>query len=181
VSETGQPVEPPYPAELAEAWETGGEPLVIRPIRPEDAEEHKAFFHRLSPEDIRYRFFSPLRELSSERMARMTQVDYQHEMAFIAQRNSDGETVGVARLASEDDPASAEFAIIVQPDIKGKGVGTHLMHRLIEWARGQGIREIFGLVLADNRPMLAFVRGLGFTLRHPPGGGDVLEARLRLN
>lgn len=171
----------PYPAELAEAWETGGEPLIIRPIRPEDAEEHQAFFHRLSPEDIRYRFFAPLRELSPERVARMTQVDYRHEMAFIAQRQSDGETVGVARLASEDDPASAEFAIIVQPDIKGKGVGTHLVHRLIEWARGQGIREIFGRVLADNRPMLAFARGLGFTLHHLPDGGDVLEARLRLD
>lgn len=162
-------------------WETDGEPLVIRPIRPEDAKEHQAFFHRLSPEDIRYRFFAPLREVSPQWMARMTQVDYQHEMAFIAQRQSDGETVGVARLMSEDDPATAEFAIIVQPDIKGKGVATHLVHRLIEWARRQGIREIFGLVLADNRPMLAFVRSLGFTLHHRPGGGDVLEARLRLD
>src|SRR5207248_2956537 len=115
LSTTGQPAIAPYPAELSEAWETGGEPLIIRPIRPEDAKEHQAFFHRLSPEDIRYRFFAPLRELSPERMARMTQVDYQHQMAFIAQRQSDGETVGVARLASEDDPASAEFAIIVQP------------------------------------------------------------------
>jgi acetyltransferase len=178
--EVGRLAISPYPAELCEVWERGGERLIVRPIRPEDAEAHRAFFQRLPPEDIRYRFFSPLRELSAEQTARMTQIDYDREMAFIANRASDLATVAVARLAREDDPATAEFAVIVQPDMKGSGVATHLMLRLIDWARSRGISEIFGQVLADNAPMLAFARRMGFAVRHLTGEDDVLEVRLPL-
>jgi acetyltransferase len=178
--EAGKPVTSPYPAELSEVWDNRGERLIVRPIRPEDAEAHRAFFQRLPPDDVRYRFFSPLRELSAEQMTRFTQIDYDRDMAFIAERVSDHTTVAVARLACEDDLATAEFAVIVQPDMKGKGIATHLILRLIDWARGRGIAEIFGQVLADNAPMLAFVRRMGFTVRHLTGEDDVLEVRLRL-
>ena len=94
------------PVELIEHWTTpDGERLIIRPIRPEDAEQHGAFFGRLSPQDIRYRFFTAMRELSPEQMARLTQIDYDREMAFIALREATGETVGVARLVCEDERA----------------------------------------------------------------------------
>ena len=170
----------PYPAELVETCTLGGERLTIRPIRPEDAEAHGAFFRRLSPQDIRYRFFSAIRELSQEQMARLTQVDYDREMAFIAVREDTGETVGVARLVCETDGPSGEFAVIVQADMKGRGVAAHLMRRLIAWARGRSLGEIVGQVLADNAPMLAFIRHLGFSIRRMPEEPDVMEARLLL-
>ncbi len=170
----------PYPAELAETWRMGEETLTIRPIRPEDAEQHGLFFHRLSPEDIRFRFFSAMRALSREQMARMTQVDYDREMAFIAQRDSTMETVGVSRLVIEPGRNSGEFAVIVQADLKGRGLASHLMKRLIEWGRSKGLLEIVGQVLADNAPMLAFVRRLGFTLHRIPEEPDVFEVRLNL-
>ena len=170
----------PYPAELIQHWATrDGERLVIRPIRPEDADQHGAFFRRLSPQDIRYRFFTAMRELSPEQTARLTQIDYDREMAFLAVRETSGETVGVARLVREDE-ASGEFAIIVQADMKGRGVATQLMRRLIDWARGRGMREVVGQVLADNTPMLAFVRRLGFTMHRLPDDPEVVEARLSL-
>ena len=135
----------PYPNELEELWTTrDGVRQIIRPIRPEDAEEHGAFFNRLSPQDIRYRFFSAMRELSPEQMARLTQVDYDREMAFIAVQEASGETVGVARLVCESEDDEGEFAVIVQADMKGKGVASHLMRRLIDWARGRGVRAIVG-------------------------------------
>jgi acetyltransferase len=170
----------PYPVELVEHWSANGERFTVRPIRPEDAEQHGAFFRRLAPVDIRYRFFTTMRELSPEQMARLTQVDYDREMAFIAVREATGETVGVARLVSEADGGSAEFAVIVQPDVKHRGVATHLMQRLTAWGRGRGLHEIVGQVLAENVPMLAFVRHLGFTLRRLPEEPDVIEARLGL-
>lgn len=174
---------PPYPAELAGTYDAHGETLIVRPIRPEDAEAHGAFFRRLSPQDVRYRFFSALRELSAEQTARMTQVDYEREMAFIAVRDHAGapaETVGVARLVQEIGTGRGEFAVVVQPDVKGRGVARHLMRRLIDWGRGCGLVEIQGQILAENTGMLAFVRHLGFSIHRIPGEAGVMEARLSL-
>ncbi|MBN8872389.1 MAG: bifunctional acetate--CoA ligase family protein/GNAT family N-acetyltransferase [Rhodospirillales bacterium] len=170
----------PYPAELIEHWEAKGERFTIRPIRPEDAEQHGAFFKRLSPEDIRYRFFSAIRELSAEQMARLTQVDYDREMAFVAIHEATGDTVGISRLVCELDQRTGEFAVIVQADMKGRGLARHLMRRLIAWATAHGLSEVVGQVLADNAPMLAFVRHLGFTVRRMPEDPEVMEARLSL-
>ena len=168
----------PFPAELEGVYHAKGQIIVVRPIRPEDAEAHAAFFARLSPEDIRYRFFSAMRELSAEQIARLTQVDYAREMAFVAVR--DGDTVGVGRIVRETGSDEGEFAIAVQSDTKGSGIGRHLMQRLIEWSRGQGMREMVGLILSDNAPMLAFVKKLGFTVKRVVGEPDIVEARLGL-
>ena len=170
---------PPYPSEWVRPHDAGGEAMVIRPIRPEDAAAHAAFFARLSPQDVRYRFFSAIRALSTEQIVRLTQVDYEREMALLAVR-PDGTTVGVARLVREMDTGEAEFAIVVQADGRGHGVASALMHQLLAWGRAKGVREVVGQVLADNAPMLAFIRKLGFKVRRTPGDADVMEARLAL-
>jgi acetyltransferase len=168
----------PYPAELTETWAGRSESFTIRPVRPEDSEAHHGLFTRLSPEDIRYRFFSMLRELSAERIVRMTQVDYDREMAFIAVR-ANGDTVGVARLVC-DAQGGGEFAVVIQPDAKGQGVARRLMERLAEWGRAKHLTSMTGQVLADNQPMLAFMRKLGFTLHRMADDPEVMEAVLVL-
>ena len=174
----------PYPAELARPWRgDGGREVLVRPIRPEDAAAHAEAFRRLSPEDIRFRFFSALGELSAAQIARMTQIDYDREMAFVAvERSADGpdRTVGVSRLIRVGGDEEAEFAVIVDPAWKGRGLARHLMERLFEWGRSVGVREIVGTVLADNAPMLGFVRALGFVVRRSAEDPEVMEARLRL-
>jgi len=173
--ETAQLAIAPYPAELVERWTAGNEILVIRPIRPEDAAAHAALFARLSPEDVRFRFFSMLRALSQEQIARMTQVDYDREMAFIAVREATGETVGVCRLVREPNTDSGEFAVVVEPSMKGRGLARHLMQRVMDWGRSQGMTSITGQVLSENAPMLGFMRRLGFTVRRMPDEPDVVE------
>ena len=170
----------PYPAELAERWMAGDEPVIVRPIRPEDAEAHAELFARLSPEDIRYRFFSMLRALSPEQIARMTQVDYDREMAFIAVREATGETVGVSRLVREPYTSSGEFAVVVEQSMKGRGLARRLMQRIMEWGAAQGMTGITGQVLSENAPMLAFVRKLGFDVHRLPDEGGVMEAVIAL-
>ena len=168
----------PYPAELTEAWQGRDEILTIRPIRPEDAEAHRAFFNRWSPEDVRYRFFSVLRELSAERIVRMTQVDYDREMAFVAVR-ANGDTVGVSRLVC-DAQGGGEFAVVVQPDAKGQGLARRLMERLAAWGRAKGLASMTGQVLSENAPMLGFMRKLGFSLHRMADDPEVVEAVLPL-
>lgn len=170
----------PYPADLAAPYQTrDGEMLLIRPIRPEDAAAHAVMFSRLSPEDVRFRFFSVLKDLPPERIARMTAIDYDREMALIAVREATGETLGVARMVRVG-AETAEFAMVVLPATKRQGVGAALMRRLIDWARREGVREVVGEVLNDNRPMLEFVRHLGFTVRTRPDDPEVAVARLTL-
>jgi acetyltransferase len=170
----------PYPEHLSERWTGRGQSFLIRPIRPEDAEAHAALIRRVPPEDMRYRFFTAMREVAPEQMARLTQIDYEREMAFIAVRETDQATVGVSRLVREMTTPRGEFAIVVQPDAKGLGLAAHLMQRLIDWGKSVGLSEIVGTVLADNHPMIGFVRRLGFDIRHVPDEGDVVEAVLEL-
>ena len=161
-------------------WKVGGERFLIRPIRPTDAAEHDAFFHRLSPEDIRLRFFAAVRELTPAQLDKFTRLDYDRDMALIAVRERTRETVGVARLVRENDPLVAEFAVIVQHDLQGRGLATHLMQRLLDWAPRHGVREVVGEILAENKPMIELARHLGFRLRHLPEDRQIIEARLSL-
>jgi len=176
----------PYPAELARPFTTrAGSTLLVRPIRPEDATAHAALFARLPAEDIRFRFFSPLKELPPVLTARLTQIDYDREMAFVALlRAADGsETAeGVSRLIrSPGDAEEAEFAVIVSAEMKGQGLARHLMQRLFDWGASVGVRRVVGQVLADNAPMLAFVRALGFAVRRSTTDDDIMEAVLDLS
>jgi acetyltransferase len=170
----------PYPSELVTTYEAKEQKFTLRPIRPEDADAHAAMLSRVSPEDMRYRFFSPRKNLPTEQITRMCDVDYTREMAIIA-KHEDGRTMGVARLVRNDtDGRSAEFAVLVEPAAKGLGLGTMLMQAIIDWGRAKGVEEITGQILADNAPMLAFIRRLGFILYRIADEPDVMEAKLPL-
>jgi acetyltransferase len=170
---------PPYPAGLEEDWTAhDGRVFRIRPIRPEDAEAQGALFRTLPPEDVRFRFFSQMKELPGALLARLTQVDYDREMAFIAARG--GRSFGTARLIREPGGDTAEFAVVVSPEAKGVGLARHLMERAIAWGREQGLAELHGMVLADNAPMLGFIERLGFTLERSLEDREAMVARLRL-
>ena len=105
----------------------------------------------------------------------MTQVDYEREMAFVAVRETTGDTVGVARLVREAE-RRGEFAIVVDAALKGRGLARRLMRCLIDWAGSRGMHEIVGQVLAENAPMLGFMRRMGASIRRLPGEADVVEA-----
>jgi acetyltransferase len=121
-----------------------------------------------------------VRVLTSAQLAKFTRLDYDRDMALIAVREATGETVGVARLVRQDNPRVAEFAVIVQHELHGKGLATHLMKRLLDWAPLHGVREVVGEILAENAGMIDLARHLGFRLRHLPEDQQIIEARLTL-
>ena len=156
----------PYPEELTEAlpW-SGGRTLTLRPIRPEDEAQHLAFLQRLDPEDVRMRVFYSRRTIEHSELARLTQIDYDREMAFLATLSTeDGgeETLGVVRGVCDPDNEAAEFGVIVRSDLKGQGLGQVLMDKLIRYLRAHGTQRIVGTVLRENHGMLALARRLGF-------------------
>ena len=172
----------PYPEELEERVEWGDQTLMLRPIKPEDGPRHVEFFNALDPEDIRYRLFTRTRELQPSQLARLTQIDYDREMAFIAIREIEGgklQTIGVVRAIMDPDNINAEFAIIVRSDLKGQGLGRILMKKLIDYLRRRGTRSIVGEALLDNRRLVDLVNEFGFEVSPIPG--DNLTLRLHLD
>ncbi|HJV85089.1 MAG TPA: bifunctional acetate--CoA ligase family protein/GNAT family N-acetyltransferase [Noviherbaspirillum sp.] len=155
----------PYPEALEEWIRWQDSPVLLRPIKPEDGPQHIEFFNVLDPEDVRYRMFVRMRELTNPQLARMTQIDYNREMAFIATRKGEDdapETLGVARVIFDPDNVSAEFAIIVRTDLKGKGLGRILMRKLVQYCRDRGTQEIVGETLSYNKALIGLARGFGF-------------------
>lgn len=173
----------PYPQELEQEVPWQGQSVLLRPIRPEDAPQHVAFFSALAPEDVRLRFFSGMRELPPQQLARLTQIDYDRAMAFIATRNgADGtpETLGVVRAVADPDNQRAEFAIIVRSDLKGTGLGHVLFQKLVDYFRSRGTAELVGDALSENHGVQNLVRRFGgVVLPHPEAGMVTLRLVLR--
>jgi len=174
----------PYPSHLATEYKTkDGLRVKIRPISPEDAELEQEFVRKLSPETKYFRFMNTLRELSPAQLVRLTQIDYDREMAFVALTDADGREVeiGVARYATNPDGESCEFAIVVADDWQGKGLARRLMGVIIDTARSRGIRYMNGDFLAENRRMIQFVTTLGFVLSPHPDDPGLKRGVLVLN
>jgi acetyltransferase len=161
----------PYPRELEERIEWRGRSLWLHPIRPEDSERHLAFLRKLSAEDIRMRVFHTRRYIAPSELARLTQIDYEREMAFVAvATGEDGaaETLGVVRAVTDPENARAEFGIVVRSDLKGQGLGTILFDKIIRYCRARGTQELVGDVLRENTGMLAMARRNGFSIARSP-------------
>jgi len=173
----------PYPLELEQTVDWRGGKILLRPIRPEDGAQHQVFFSALDPDDVRLRFFSAMRELPPAQLARLTQIDYDRAMAFIATRaGADGqpETLGVVRAVADPDNQSAEFAIIVRSDLKGQGLGYVLFQKLVDYFRGHGTAEIVGDALSENLGVQKLVRHFGGVVSpHPEAGMVRLQLPLR--
>jgi len=175
----------PYPSELEETSPLpDGSILLVRPVRPEDEPAFVESFKQLSPEDVRMRFMHVVKELTHEDAARLTQIDYDREMALVALRQRPGqgaEGCGVARLGADPDGERAEFAIVLLREATGIGLGSLLLRRLVQHARARGLRELYGEILRENEPMLELCRAMGFTLQACTEDVGVMVATLRLD
>ncbi len=171
----------PYPSRLVQTIKLrDGTPVLVRPIMPEDAELEQQFVRGLSPETKYFRFMSALRELPPSMLAKLTQIDYDREMAFVAtvSRGGDEIELGVSRYAVNPDGHSCEFAIVVSDNAKGSGLAQQLMDILILSAKERGLKEMKGIFLTSNDRMLAFVDKLGFTLKSDPEDTSVKNGTL---
>ncbi len=169
----------PYPAEWKREAALKDAIYVLRPIRPADARLYPEFLEHLDPEDIRMRFLAPRKHFPDEMALRLTQLDYDRDMAFVA-LTPDGALAGVSRMSCDPDHRIGEYALLVRSDMHGRGIGTALMRILIDYARADGVERLDGAVLAENRGMQGLVRRLGFTFEMDPDDPGVLMSSLAL-
>jgi acetyltransferase len=171
----------PYPKD----WERrialqDGMKIFIRPVRPQDEALYPTFFTAVTPEDLRLRFFAPVKEFSHNFIARFTQIDYARAMAFIAIHEATGEMLGVVRIHADSQYENGEYAILIRSDLKGHGLGWLLMELMIEYARAEGLKFIRGQVLQENTTMLQMCRQLGFRTTSDPEDSSVAVVTLLL-
>ncbi|MCW2308086.1 bifunctional acetate--CoA ligase family protein/GNAT family N-acetyltransferase [Rhodobium gokarnense] len=171
----------PYPQE----WERNitlkdGRPVFLRPIRPEDEVLYDDFFAEVSDEDMRLRFFAPIKEFTHAFLSRLTQIDYARAMAFIALDGNTGQLLGVVRLHADADHDTGEYAVLIRSPLKGLGLGWVLMNQIIEYARADGIKVINGEVLHENGGMLAICEALGFSVRTSEDDRSIAKVTLEV-
>jgi acetyltransferase len=172
----------PYPSEwerhlvIGESWR-----IFVRPMRPEDEDIVRDFLTHVTMDDLRLRFFAPVKDFGHAFVARLTQLDYARAMAFIAFDEDTGEALGGVRLHADANYETGEYAVLLRSDLKGRGLGWQLMQLIIEYARSEGIKRIEGQVLAENTVMLQMCRELGFSVGHEPDGGDIMKVVLEVD
>ncbi|HVY03540.1 MAG TPA: GNAT family N-acetyltransferase [Caulobacterales bacterium] len=170
----------PYPAELVQNIQLeDGAVFSLRALKPEDEPALIAFGAATSPEDLRLRFHGQPRELTHEIAARLSQIDYDREMALAAFDPS-AAIAGVARLIFDPNFETGEYAILVRSDLQKRGLGRRLMHAPIAYATSRGARELRGDVLSDNANMLTFVRELGGSCTRDDQAPEVTRTRFAL-
>jgi acetyltransferase len=173
----------PYPSALERrSTLRDGTVVLIRPVKPEDAPGFERNFQKMRPEDIQHRFFAAMKALPVQLLARLTQIDYDREMAFVAvpppESGDADDGYGVVRIAADPDNERAEFAVIVRSDWQGRGLGKHLMNLIIDYARARGLGEVWGTILRENTGMIDLVRRLGFTIRADTDDPSLVTASL---
>jgi len=170
----------PYPVEWERRLTLKGEAIHVRPVRPEDEALFLTFFQSVSTEDLRLRFFAPVRDFNHAFLAKLTQLDYARAIAFVA-LDAAGRMLGAVRLHADANHDTGEYAILIHGDRRGTGLGLALMSLMIDWAKAEGISRVEGTVLRENRPMLAVCRQLGFTVKPDKEDAGVMKVVLNLD
>jgi RimJ/RimL family protein N-acetyltransferase len=172
----------PYPSQwqrhlvLGDGWR-----IFVRPIKPDDEPLIHDLLVHVSKEDLRLRFFDSIREFSHQFVARLTQIDYAREMAFVAIDEASDEILGVVRLYSGSSHESGEYAILLRSDLKGRGLGWALMQLIIEYAKSEGLKRIVGQILQENSVMLKMCRELGFEIKTDAEDRGLYDVALTLH
>lgn len=170
----------PYPSGWQKDAEAGGEKFHIRPIKPSDAALYADFLSKISPDELEHFSKAKGRTLANESLMRLTQLDYDREMAFVAINARTGALAGIGRLSSDPDRIAAEFSVLVGTGIHGFGLSAMLIEQIIAYSKADGIGTIFGAVPAQTAEMLAAIHKSGFSAKAAAGRDGLLAVSLSL-
>lgn len=163
-----------------------GHQVVIRPIRAEDEPLMKKFHETLSDRTVYMRYFSPMvlsDRVAHERLARMTHIDYDREIALIAEGDEHGQKqiFGIARLSKmPGDDEEARFTMLVNDRFQGKGLGKELLKRLLDVAKAEGIKSVLAIVSPENAAMQKLCKQLGFTSTQTDAASGMIHIRMAM-
>ncbi len=153
-----------------------GVTITVRAVLPTDGPILEDLFENVSPADLRFRFLSGLRHVDKDRIAQMVAVDYRNTISFLAFEGD--RPVATAMLAIEPDRVTAEVAISVRTDMKGRGIGWTLLQHVICYAKANGIEHIKSTESRDNTVTIGLERDAGFEIAQCEGDpADAVASR----
>lgn len=170
----------PYPAEWEKDIVADNVRYHVRPIKPGDVGLYPEFFAKVSPDDIRLRFLAPRKSFADDMLKRLTQLDYDRDMAFVVLDADSGALAAVGRLSCDPDRMKGEYALLVRTDLQGHGLGWNLLSQIVAYTKAERIRLIDGVILAENETMLRMCREFGFSVVHSPDQQGLMLATLDL-
>lgn len=159
----------PYPKKYEAIWRLrDGRTVLLRPIKPEDEPLWLKMFQSFSDDSIRYRFFRVIKDTPHEMRVRYCNIDYDREIAIVAELTQDGERkiMGVVRVSIEPDGKIGEIAFIVADPWQGLGLGSKLVDHVIEICKDKGLETLYGVILHDNNQAIRLMREMGFKIQH---------------
>lgn len=171
----------PYPSGWSRDFLSEGMVFHIRPIMPADVRLYPEFLSKISPDDLRLRFLSLRKNFPDQMLKRLTQLDYDRDIAFVAIEATTGALAGIGRLSCDPDHEVGEYALLVRTDLQGHGLGWELLRQVIEYAKADGIDRIEGLILNENHKMLAMCREFGFSVAYHPSETGLSVATLKIH
>lgn len=144
-----------------------GSPAFIRSIRPTDAAPLQRMFKRLSKESIYYRFFGYIPDTNPEFFARLTFVDQVREIGIVIETRIKGkrEIIGMANIVADADSSKAEYAILIDDNWQGQGLGSTLTDFVCEVAVGRGVRKLYANIMAMNHRILGLLKNKNFSIQ----------------
>jgi len=144
-----------------------GEEVLLRPIKPEDEPLIAELFQTFSEETMRLRFFQVAREISHQTLTRYCNIDYDREMAIVAELTESGKRriAGMVRLIVEPDGESGEVAVVIGDPWQNRGLGTMMFDYIIEISKDMGLKRVFGEILAENTKMMHICNTRGFEIK----------------
>jgi len=171
----------PYPKKYETLWKLrDGRTVLLRPIKPEDEPLWLEMFQNFSKDSIRYRFFSIIKDTSHEMRVRYCNIDYDREIAIVAELTENGrkKILGVTRVPIEPDKKTGEIAVIVADPWQGLGLGSKMVDYMIEICKDKKLETIYGYMLGDNYRTINLMKKMGFTIKYI--GDGTMKATLNL-
>jgi len=158
-----------------------GDKLLLRPLTVDDAKLYPDFLADVTTDDLRLRFFAPMRQVNPDLIHKLIHYDPKRAMAFVALDDATGKLLGVVRLHDDADGTSGEFAILLRSNLKGHGIGWLLMKHMIVNAKAKGLRAVRGQVMSENTTMLQMCGELGFHIVADPLERGIQDVTLPLD
>jgi acetyltransferase len=166
ISKDPKPLLPEWSAQLETR---GGLKLNVRPASKDDEPELVRFLGQASPEDLRFRFLSAVGKVGHSLAQPLVEVDHERTENLLAFDARDGRLAATAMIAADDKMEDAEVAVMVRPDLKGRGAGWSMLAHSCDYATERGFRKIHSVELADNRSAIALEKEMGFVASSCPG------------